>query len=114
MDNATTGVYSPEFDQRTSVVAGFSQGIGGGTRLGLSYAYGSGMTASQFLGSNRTSLNEVNARVQFGHKLFGAVSVEASVENLLNANSLVSYGSAFAGTRFQQGRRALLTLSAKY
>lgn len=114
VDNATTGVYSPEFDQRTSVVAGFSQGIGGGTRLGLSYAYGSGMTASQFLGSNRTSLNEVNARVQFGHKLFGAVSVEASVENLLNANSLVSYGSAFAGTRFQQGRRALLTLSAKY
>jgi len=72
------------------------------------------MTASQFLGSNRTSLNEVNARVQFGHKLFGAMSVEASVENLLNANSLVSYGSAFAGTRFQQGRRALLTLSAKY
>ena len=114
IDNATTGAYSPEFDQRTSVVAGFSQGIGGGTRLGLSYAYGSGMTASQFQGSNRASLNEVNARLHFGHKLFGAVSIDASVENLLNANSLVSYGSAFAGTRFQQGRRALLTLSAKY
>jgi hypothetical protein len=114
IDNATTGAFSPEFDQRTSVVAGFSQGIGGGSRLGLSYAYGSGMTASQFQGSNRASLNEVNARLHFGHKLFGAVSIDASVENLLNANSLVSYGSAFAGTRFQQGRRALLTLSAKY
>lgn len=114
IDNATTGAYSPEFDQRTSVVAGFNQGIGGGTRLGLSYAYGSGMTASQFLGSKRASLNEVNARLHFGHKLFGAVSIDASVENLFNANSLVSYGSAFAGTRFQQGRRALLTLSAKY
>jgi hypothetical protein len=72
------------------------------------------LTASQFQGGNRASLNEVNARLHFGHKLFGAVSIDASVENLLNANSLVSYGSAFAGTRFQQGRRALLTLSAKY
>jgi hypothetical protein len=114
IDNATTGSFSPEFDQRTSVVAGFSQGLGGGTRLGLSYSYGSGLTASQFQGGNRASLNEANARLQFGHKLFGVVSIDASVENLFNANSLVSYGSSFAGTRFQQGRRALLTLSAKY
>ena len=114
IDNATTGAYSPEFDQRTSVVAGLSQGLGGGSRLGLSYAYGSGLTASQFQGGNRASLNEANARLQFGHKLFGVVSIDASVENLFNANSLVSYGSTFAGTRFQQGRRALLTLSAKY
>ena len=114
IEDAIVGVYSPEYDQRTSVVAGLSMAFMGGNRLGLSYAYGSGYTASQFQGSSRAALNEVNARLSFGKKWFGVASLDLSAENMFNANSLVSYGSAFAGTRFQQGRRVFLTLSGKY
>ena len=55
----------------------------------------------------------MNLRLGQPH-LFGPLGLQLDVENLTNDVSVLNFNSGYSGTRFQQGRRALLSLTGSF
>jgi outer membrane receptor protein involved in Fe transport len=106
-----------DHDQLNTVTGGVSYALPSGAEAGMSYYYGSG-TASSVLeeGGKRQQRHEVNLRIGTGEKQRQkqAFGVSLEVQNLFDSRALINFGSAFSGTRFQQGRRVLLSLNGKF
>ena len=92
--------------------------------LGLDVYYGSGEASSVLApigASNTNVLNngarnahyKVNLRLGQPH-LFGPLGLQVDVENLTNEVSVLNFNSGYSGTRFQQGRRALVSLTGSF
>ncbi|MBC8101831.1 MAG: hypothetical protein H7Z41_04505, partial [Cytophagales bacterium] len=66
--------------------------------------------------SGRQGRQEVNLRVGTGEqqRKKQAVGFTLEVQNLFDSRKRVNFQSPFSGTRFQQGRRVLLTLNGKF
>jgi outer membrane receptor protein involved in Fe transport len=101
-------------DQNRTLTAGVGYRFVNGTSLGLSHYYGSGLFASA-LNGGRDTISETNLRLttptNFFNRSFG---LEFAVENVFGQQNRYNAGSAFAGTRFQQGRRILISALGKF
>ena len=120
-----TGAPVPPYndhDTLNSLSVGLDYTLKGGVFAGLNVYHSSGtqssilgnyypLTSSATLdGGHRQAHTEVNLRLG-GPRLAGAGSLELDVQNLFNSHSPFNFNSGFSGTRFQQGRRVLLTLT---
>lgn len=105
---------TPAFDQRLTMTAGVGYNLPKGDSVGLSYYYGSGLAGSIFGTSGRQSLSEINLRLASAPNRFGNVGVELGIENLGDSRSVVNFAGDYAGTRFQQGRRYVVSIFGKY
>jgi outer membrane receptor protein involved in Fe transport len=87
--------------------------------VGFSLYHGSGV-ASSVVDTTRTPRTVLNLRLASQPTLFGGTAqnghggVELNIENLLDDRPVINFQSAFSGTRFQQGRRILLSLFGKF
>ena len=88
---------------------------------GLDIYYGSGEASSVLApisASNSNVLNNgqrnshyfVNLRLGYPH-VAGPIGLELDIENLTNDVSVLNFNSGYSGTRFQQGRRILLSVT---
>ena len=114
-----------DHDTLNSLSVGLDYTLNGGAFAGLSIYHSSGtqssiignyypLTSSAVLdGGHRQAHTEVNLRLG-GPRLAGAGGLELDVQNLFNSRSPFNFNSGFSGTRFQQGRRILLTLTGGF
>lgn len=114
-------VFFAEQDQRDTFSAGIGYRTLGGSTVGLTYYYGSGLAGSRVdLGGGRSPISEVNFKIQ-SRPIRQTMRVEFGIENLTDSRGILSFDqgavasrtNSFAGTRFQQGRRAVLSLTGK-
>lgn len=114
-----------DHDQLHTLSAGLSYSLKNGSAASLSAYYGSGVASSPIVNAfdeditlnngNRNARTEINFRYSTGAKLLSNdLQADLSVENLLNSQSVMNFNSPFTGTRFQQGRRVMLSLTRKF
>ena len=122
-----TGASAPivnDHDQLNTVSFGLDYTLPSQAFAGLDVYYGSGEASSVLApisASNGNLLNggarnahyKVNLRLGQPH-LFGPLGLQLDVENLTNDVSVLNFNSGYSGTRFQQGRRALLSLTGSF
>ena len=124
--NAVNRLLAPEsgytdHDQLNTIGLGLDYTFRNKTILGLSIYHGSGVNSSTVdPNGNRTPRTVVNIRVASKPNLFGGTAekgrggLELTVENLLDTTPVINFQSAFSGTRFQQGRRIMLSANGKF
>lgn len=111
-------------DQQQTLNAGVGYQVPNGGSYALSYSYGSGLQSSVVsAGGKRSPINQLDFRIRSKPKFINNLhTLELGVENLTNSRNILSYNqgpiasaaNSFDGTRFQQGRRVVLTLSGKF
>jgi outer membrane receptor protein involved in Fe transport len=118
--NATAkpqGIGAPynDHDQLNTISSGVDYKFQHGEEAGLTVNYGSGVFSSVVFGNTRTPHTDVSLRLSSAPNLFGLLGGRLTIEaqNLFDARNVLNFQSAFSGTRFQQGRRLLLTWSGK-
>jgi hypothetical protein len=122
--NSVNRLLAPEdgftdHDQLNTIGFGLSYTWINQASVGFSLYHGSGV-ASSIVDTNRTPRTTFNLRVASTPNLFGGTTqdgrggLELSVENLFDDRSVINFQSAFSGTRFQQGRRILLSANGKF
>nr|WP_309697370.1 TonB-dependent receptor [Armatimonas sp.] len=114
-----------DHDQLNTLSGGLTYGLKNGSNLALSAYYGSGAFSSPIVnpededatvdGGKRQPRTEINFRYSTGAKLLkNDLQADVSVENLLDSRAVMNFNSPFTGTRFQQGRRVMLSLTRKF
>ncbi len=111
-----------DHDQRYTVSTGVDYTLRNGASAALIGYYGSGVASSAIDGGpgspftgRREDRLRINARLSSGPRFFGGRGgLNLDVENLFDDRSLINFGSDFSGTRFQQGRRVVLSASAAF
>ncbi|WP_395090477.1 TonB-dependent receptor domain-containing protein [Armatimonas sp.] len=114
-----------DHDQLNTLSGGLNYGLKNGSNVALSAYYGSGAFSSPIInpqdadatvdGGKRQARAEFNFRYSTGSKLLpNGLQADLSVENLLDSRSVMNFNSPFTGTRFQQGRRVMLSLTSKF
>ena len=109
-----------DHDQLNTVTAGIAYTLKSGANAGLTYYYGSGVESSRLFdlntgnGTSRQARTEVNLSLASGNRLIKNGGLNFAVENLFDSRKVVNFQSAFSGTRFQQGRRILLSAFGKF
>ncbi len=111
-----------DHDQRYTVSTGLDYTLRNGASASIVGYYGSGVASSAIDGGTgsiftgkREARTRINARLSSGPKLFGGRGgLNLDVENLFDDRSLINFGSDFSGTRFQQGRRVILSAFAAF
>ncbi len=110
-----------DHDQLNTVSAGASYSFRSGASVDFDLYHGSG-TASSIVDANgnRTTRTSVDLAFSTGPRLFGGNAKDGkggltlSISNLFDDRSVINFNSGFSGTRFQQGRRILLTVSGSF
>jgi outer membrane receptor protein involved in Fe transport len=100
-----------DHDQRHTVTTGAAYTFDGGWSLGTTEYYGSGLTSSALDDDSRRKsrfLTNISATSK-PDLLWGKGGLKLSVENLFDQRERINFNSAFSGTRFEQGRTALLS-----
>ena len=122
-----TGAPAPtvnDHDQTDTLSVGADYTLKSQAFVGADVYYGSGEASSvlapispsngNLLGNgDRHSHESVNVRVGTGPTLGGGASLTLTGENVFNDRSVLNFNSGFSGTRFEQGRRVLLSLNEK-
>ena len=122
-----TGAPAPivnDHDQLNTVGAGLSYTFKSTAFAGIDAYYGSGEASSPLVpigpsnantlgGGQRNSHYFVNLRLGHPH-LFGPAGLELDIENLTNDVSVLNFNSGYSGTRFQQGRQAVLRVTGSF
>ena len=116
-DDPDEGQDYNDHDQRYTVSTGVDYTLRSGASAAITGYYGSGTASSAISGGgafgfsgNREPRLRINTRLSTGPKLFaGRGGLNLDVENVFNDRSLINFGSDFSGTRFQQGRRIVLS-----
>lgn len=114
-----TGAPVPQYndhDQRNTVGAGFGYDWGSGANVGLTLEHGSGLASSPIPPSTlRTPRTQLNFHTNLAPRAFnGRGGLSLDIVNLLDDRTVINFESAFSGTRFQQGRRILLSLTGSF
>ncbi len=114
-----TGAPVDEFndhDQRQTVGVGLAYTLKSGASAALTFSHGSGLASSVILPRpSRTPRTQLDLSLNSGAKLFGGRGgIGLQVLNLFDSRQVINFQSAFSGTRFQQGRRLLLSVSLKF
>jgi outer membrane receptor protein involved in Fe transport len=105
-----------DHDQRHTVGAGLAYLWKGGATAAMTLNYGSGLASSPIPPSeSRISRTQVDLRLASSpHALGNHGGLGLDVTNLFDTRSVINFQSAFSGTRFQQGRRILLSLFGNF
>jgi len=129
-----------DHDQRNTISTGLSYTWKNQAFAGVDYYYGSGESSSVLAAISAASplpgvpgangpandsavLNDgkrnphswVNLRVASSPTMIGGVAgLELDVENLFDQRDVLNFNSGFSGTRFEQGRNVLLSISGKF
>ncbi len=114
-----TGAPVPDFndhDQRNTVGFGVSYNWKSGANAELTLVHGSGLASSViFQGGNRQPRTTMDFNLNTSPRfLHGKGALGLTIQNLLDDRTVINFQSAFSGTRFDQGRRVLLTLSGNF
>ena len=115
----STGAPVPEYndhDQRNTVGVGLAYDWSGGATVGLELQHGSGLASSVIPPSVfRTPRTQMNLHGNLAPRAFnGRGNLSLDILNVFDDTTVINFQSAFSGTRFQQGRRVLLSLSANF
>jgi TonB-dependent receptor-like protein len=105
-----------DHDQLHTLSVGTSYMFKHGESAGLVFNFGSGFYSSVVDQPDgpRAEHREFNLRLASSPKLFGRpIQATFEVENLFDQRDLLNFNSGFSGTRFQLGRRLMLTLGGK-
>ncbi len=106
-----------DHDQRHTVNFGLSYALRSGASAQLGLAYGSGVFSSVLTeGGARNARAQLNLTLASGPNLLGKKGLGANlvIENLADDRSVINFASPFSGTRFQQGRRVLFSLTGQF
>ncbi len=122
-----TGASAPivnDHDQLNTVGAGLSYTFKSQAFAGIDAYYGSGEASSPLVpigpsnantlgGGQRNSHYFVNLRLGQPH-LLGPAGLELDIENLTNDVGVLNFNSGYSGTRFQQGRQAIIRVTGSF
>ena len=114
-----TGAPVPDFndhDQRNTLGVGLAYDWKDGATLGLTLEHGSGLASSILPPSTlRTPRTQLNLHGNMAPRAFGGRGgLSLDILNVFDDRTVINFQSAFSGTRFQQGRRILLSLSGSF
>ena len=115
-----TGDHVPKYndhDQRHTVGAGLAYTWPSQVAAAMVINYGSGLASSPIPPDTdkRIPHTQVDLRLSSNpHLIGGHGGVGLDVTNLLDSRTVINFQSAFSGTRFQQGRRVLLSMFGKF
>jgi outer membrane cobalamin receptor len=117
LDN--TGANAPNFndhDQRNTIGVDGGYTWKSGLFASLTVDYGSGLSSSAIPPSTlRIPRTQIDLRAGTGPRLFhGHGGIGLSVENLLDARTVINFQSGFSGTRFMEARRILLNANLTF
>ena len=106
-----------DHDQRYTLSSGLNYTLKSGALAAINVFYGSGLASSGIgdggafgFSGKRQDRTRVDARLSTGPRLLrGRGGLTLDVENVFNDRSLINFNSDFSGTRFQQGRRVILS-----
>jgi outer membrane receptor protein involved in Fe transport len=112
-----TGAAVPTYndhDQLHTLSLGANYALKDGTNFGLDFYFGSGVESSKVSDSSpRKAHSFLNFQFEKPN-LFRNVGVFFLVENIFDDRSILNFQSGFSGTRFQQGRRAMIGLKGTF
>jgi outer membrane receptor protein involved in Fe transport len=117
---ANTGAPAPTYndhDQRNTINLGVSYTHKSGAFAGFDLYYGSGVASSPVYGDNLRNVRaRVNMTLSSGPHLFARNhgGIALNIENLFDRRDVINFASGFSGTRFQQGRRILLSAFTQF
>ncbi|HVT11962.1 MAG TPA: TonB-dependent receptor [Fimbriimonadaceae bacterium] len=105
-----------DHDQRHTVGIGLAYTLKNGASMAGTFSYGSGLASSIVPPSDsRTPRTQLDLSINSGDKLFhGLGGVGVQVFNVFDSRQVINFQSAFSGTRFQQGRRVLVSAFFKF
>jgi outer membrane receptor protein involved in Fe transport len=105
-----------DHDQLNTLGAGLSYTHTTGANAALNVYYGSGPFSSVLEeDGKRQARTEVNLLLSTGPRLLRQpIRVDFAVENLFDSREVINFRSPFSGTRFQQGRRVLLSVNGRF
>lgn len=111
-----------DHDQATTFTLGAAYRLKDGATAGLTLYSGSGLFASalSFPGSalttgGREAVTQVDLRYNTGPRFWNKrISLIVDVENLTGSTARLNYRNDIAGSRFQQGRRLMLSAVGRY
>jgi hypothetical protein len=114
-----TGAPAPRYndhDQTNTINAGVAYTHKSGALAGLDLYYGSGVASSPVFDDHRNVRARLNLTLSSGPRLFARNhgGVALNVENLFDRRDVINFNSGFSGTRFQQGRRVLLSAFTQF
>lgn len=117
LDN--TGAPVPLFndhDQRNTIGLGVAYDWASGAAVGIELQHGSGLASSPIPPSTkRTPRTQLNLHANLAPRaLNNRGGVNLDIINLFDDRTVINYQSAFSGTRFQQGRRILFSVSGSF
>lgn len=111
-------------DQQQTVNLGVGYQIQDAGSFAFTYSYGSGLQSSIIdPGGKRSPINQLDFRIRTRPKFIGNLhALEIGLENLANSRNILAFNqgpnasaaNSFAGTRFQQGRRIVISLFGKF
>jgi outer membrane receptor protein involved in Fe transport len=121
------GLLAPTYndhDQLNTITTGVSYTWRSGASTGADVYFGSGLGSSILLANPanvgvRTPHARLNLMATTGPGLFGGGAknghggMTLTIENVTNDTSVINFNSGFSGTRFDQGRRILLSIFGK-
>ena len=122
-----TGAPAPivnDHDQLNTLGGGLSYTFKSQAFAGLDAYYGSGEASSALAPISASNTNVVNSGSRNSHyfinlragqpHLFGPAGLELDIENLTNDVSVLNFNSGYSGTRFQQGRQAIIRVTGSF
>ncbi|MBV9848655.1 MAG: TonB-dependent receptor [Armatimonadetes bacterium] len=124
-----TGLPAPiinDHDQRNTLSTGVSYTLPSQAYAALDYYFGSGEASSVLApiapsntnvvnGGNRNTNQFLNVRLASPPKMIGGhAGLTLDVENVFNNLDVLNFNSGFSGTRFEQGRRVLLSVNGNF
>jgi hypothetical protein len=115
--NKIIGTEEPysDHDQLNTLTLGTSYTLPSGIGVSATGYYGSGAFSSAIRDDKRNSRTEVNLKIASGPTLFkNGLSADFLIENLFDSRNVINFNSPFTGTRFQQGRRVMLSFTNKF
>ena len=118
------GMVPQEFDQQQTLNVGLGYQLKNKAQAALTFYHGSGLRSSvTTAGGSRAPIDQLDLRLRSQPRLIGRLhAIELGVENLTNSRSVLNFSqgaaavgtTSFGGTRFQQGRRMVLSLTGKF
>lgn len=117
LDN--TGAPAPiynDHDQRNTIGAGAGYTWKSGANASFTLSHGSGLASSPIPPSTlRVPRTQVDLHFGTGgHLISGHGGLNLDVQNLFDDRTVINFQSGFSGTRFQPGRRILLSLTGSF
>jgi outer membrane receptor protein involved in Fe transport len=124
-----TGAAAPtinDHDQRHTLAAGVNYTLPSQASVGLDYYFGSGEASSVLApigpsntnlvnGGNRNNNEFLNFSLASPPKMIGGYAgLRLDVYNVFNDLDVLNFNSGFSGTRFEQGRRVLLSVTGNF